>query len=90
MSTEITGVTVLSNPFTSMISIDFLSNRLQQINCNLFDANGKTVYRNIIVVAKGQSRKQLAPLDQLASGLYILQLTGESGENLYSGKLVKE
>ena len=90
LSAETTGISVLSNPFASIINIDFLSNRLQQINCHLFDASGKAGYRNMIVVTKGQSRKQLDQLDQLASGLYILQLTGENGENLYSRKLVKE
>jgi len=84
-----TDVSVLANPFTTNITVDFLSNRSQVVNSRLVDNTGRQVNMQQINIAKGASRKFIET-GNLSRGLYILQVTDENGQVLYNGKLIKQ
>ena len=84
-----TDISVLENPFTTNITIDFLSETSKSVNARLFDNTGKQVIAQKINVAKGSSRI-LVGARNLNRGMYILQLIDEDGKILYNGKLIKQ
>ncbi len=90
LTAERTGISILTNPFSQSITADFLTNRAQQLVCRLTDAGGRTVYTQSFTAAKGSSRKVWNGLSQLSAGLYILQVTGDNGETIYTEKLIKQ
>ena len=89
LNTAMTGVTVLLNPFITSITIDFLSNHSQAVSCRLVDVSGKIILSQKIDLIQGNNRKELTGLDKLSHGLYILQITDDTGNNIYNNKLVK-
>ncbi|MEO6671679.1 MAG: T9SS type A sorting domain-containing protein [Ferruginibacter sp.] len=90
LNTDITAVSVLTNPFHNSITLDFLSNRNQSVNCRLLDITGKQILTQKISIAKGSSRKEINGLNQLTGGTYILQVSDDSGAVLFKDKLVKQ
>lgn len=89
MAIEKTAVSVLANPFTSTITVDFLSTRNQLLTARLFDNTGKQVVSQRISVSNGSSRKTIET-GNLARGIYILQVTDENGQAVYNEKLIKQ
>ena len=89
LTIEQTDISVLANPFNRNITVDFLSNRNQTVNSRLFDNTGKQVLTQQINIAKGSSRKTIETAN-LNRGMYILQVTDENGQILYSDKLIKQ
>ncbi|MEO8772348.1 MAG: T9SS type A sorting domain-containing protein [Ferruginibacter sp.] len=90
LNTDVTAISVLSNPFYSNITLDFLSNRNQSVNCRLIDVTGKQILTQQISIIKGSSRTTLNGLSKLSSGVYILNVTDDAGIVLYNDKLVKQ
>ena len=90
ISSEITAASVLSNPFYSNITADFLSNRNQVVNCRLIDVAGKQIFSQQVSISKGNNRHEFNGLNTLSKGLYILQITGDDGVVLYNDKLIKQ
>ena len=84
-----TDISVLANPFTNNITVDFLSDRSQTVSSRLFDNTGRQVISQKITVAKGSSRKSIET-SNLNRGMYILQVIDENGQILYSDKLIKQ
>lgn len=84
-----TDISVLANPFNTNITVDFLSNRSQVVNSRLFDNTGRQVNAQQITIAKGASRKSIETAN-LGRGMYILQVTDEDGQILFSEKLIKQ
>ena len=89
MAIEKTAVSVLANPFTSTITVDFLSTRNQLLTARLFDNTGKQAISQRIQVINGSSRKTIET-GNLARGIYILQVTDENGQAVYNEKLIKQ
>ncbi|CAN5822803.1 hypothetical protein BH11BAC4_BH11BAC4_05960 [soil metagenome] len=89
LAIEQTEVAVLANPFIANITVDFLSNRSQNVSSRLFDNTGRQVNTQKITVAKGSSRAQIET-GNLSRGMYILQVIDEDGQILYSTKLIKQ
>ena len=84
-----TDISVLANPFSNNITVDFLSDRNQTVSSRLFDNTGRQVISQKITVAKGSSRKSIET-SNLNRGMYILQVIDENGQILYSDKLIKQ
>ena len=89
LAIEKTDVSVLANPFTTNITVDFLSERNQVIHTRLFDNTGKIVNSQKISVSKGSSRKSIET-GHLSRGIYILQVSDENGKAIISEKLIKQ
>ena len=84
-----TDVSVLANPFTTGITLDFLSHSNQALNIRLFDNNGKLVTSRQMNMAFGSSRKTIET-GNLARGIYILQVTDKNGQVIFKDKLIKQ
>ncbi len=84
------AVTVLNNPFSNVLNIDFMAERAQPLQCRLSDLSGKIVYQSTIVLQKGYNRKALNKFGTIASGLYLLQITDENGNLVSAQKLLKQ
>ena len=89
MAIEKTAVAVLANPFTSTITVDFLSTRNQLLTARLFDNTGKMVISQRIPVSGGSSRINIET-GNLARGIYILQVADENGQAIYNEKLIRQ
>ncbi len=89
MAIEKTAISVLANPFTSTITVDFLSTRNQLLTARLFDNTGKMVINRRIPVSGGSSRETIET-GNLARGIYILQVADENGQAVYHEKLIRQ
>lgn len=85
-----TSVSVVANPFTTNIVVDFLSTGNQQLNSRLIGIDGRQVFSSAFTISKGSNRKAFAVGNNLKSGMYILQITDENGVILYNDKLIKQ
>ncbi|MEO6490213.1 MAG: T9SS type A sorting domain-containing protein [Ferruginibacter sp.] len=84
-----TDVSVIANPFFNQIDVRFLSDHSQVLSVRLFDNLGKQVYSSPMNISKGASDKMI-PGTNLQKGLYILNITNDMGEIIYSDKLIKQ
>ena len=84
-----TDVSVLTNPFTASITLDFLSHSNQALTVRLFDNSGKLVNSQLININRGSARKTIET-GNLARGIYIMQVTAQNGQIVYNDKLIKQ
>ncbi len=87
-SIDKTSGTVLANPFTNNIVVDFLSNHSQTLQATVFDNAGRKVVKQQITLNGGTSRQNINAA-QLQKGMYILQIVDENGNLIVSSKLIK-
>ena len=85
-----TTVSVLTNPFSNNITVDFLSTRSQVVNSRLFEISGKQVLSQQLSIGKGSTRKTIDAVGNLNRGMYVLQITDENGQVLFTDKLIKQ
>ncbi|RYY71245.1 MAG: T9SS type A sorting domain-containing protein [Chitinophagaceae bacterium] len=90
ISIEKTGVSVLTNPFVSNITVDFLSNSNQSVNVRLTDVSGKLIATEKWQIGKGNTRLVLDKAASLQRGMYILTVTDSNNETIYNNKLIKQ
>ncbi|MCK5847199.1 MAG: S8 family peptidase [Bacteroidales bacterium] len=80
---------ILPNPFENSFHILYTSADSQQIDISIFDISGKVVYENHnFTCHKGNNLIQIEHLNDLKSGIYIVQIY--DGEKAISKKLIKE
>ena len=84
-----TVVSVLNNPFTSSLSVDFLS-KPQSVNVRLSDITGKVVGTDRWSISSGRSVKTFDKAANLSRGMYILTVLDENGAAIYTTKVVKQ
>ena len=83
------GFMVLPNPFTYGFHILFNSNDSQQINITIYDMSGANIYQRVgIHCNKGNNLIRVDYLNDLAAGMYIIQINAEL--EVYNRKIVKE
>ncbi|MEO6722928.1 MAG: T9SS type A sorting domain-containing protein [Ferruginibacter sp.] len=87
---EKTSALVLGNPFIHDIPIEFLSKGNESVSLTLYDLTGKRVANDKWNIPKGSSRKAFDKAGNIKKGMYILNITGENGEVIYKGKLIKQ
>ncbi|HRF27072.1 MAG TPA: T9SS type A sorting domain-containing protein, partial [Ferruginibacter sp.] len=84
-----TTVSLLNNPVTSNITLDFLSGSRSNIRVRMVDMSGRLVSTKTLSVQSGAQRLQLDIPSGTSSGLYVLQLTDESGQVIFKEKIIK-
>jgi Secretion system C-terminal sorting domain len=84
------SVSVLQNPFVNKLTVDFLSPKNQNVSVRLFDIAGKKVSGVTWTLAKGNTRKELADVNNIKDGMYILSIVDDGGAVIYNGKLIKQ
>lgn len=80
------SVTVTPNPATDNVGISFTSGSDDAVNINIADVSGVNVYSNQVAV--GKNGVVSVPLSNLASGIYLIEVT--QGNNKVTRRLVKE
>lgn len=83
-----TSGTVLTNPFKTDITLDFLSSRNQVLHARVFDNMGRMVINQQLSLNGGTSRKVI-PASQLQTGMYIVQVVDDEGNVVVNSKLIK-
>jgi hypothetical protein len=84
------GISVLTNPFHSSLTVDFLSATDQAVSARLIDIAGKQVANEKWTIASGSTRKEFSNVGSLQQGMYILTISNASGEILYNNKVIKQ
>lgn len=81
--------TVYPNPATTEATISFTLKQSTKLNVQLTDMQGRVVYAATKKCAPGNNELTV-PMQQLAAGIYIYSLLGETGELLGKGKVTKQ
>lgn len=77
---------VYPNPFVDELSVSFNLANESEVTMELYNTNGKLVYKSQDVVATGE-KKLTIPSSQLPEGMYLLKVT--SGKQQNNFKLIK-
>lgn len=85
-----TGVSVLANPFHSLLTVDFSSAIEQSVSARLIDITGKQVAVEKWTISTGNSRMNFSNVTGLQQGMYILNISNANGEVLYNNKVIKQ
>lgn len=85
-----TGVSVLANPFHSLLTVDFSSAIEQSVSARLIDITGKQVAVEKWTISTGNSRMNFSNVSGLQQGMYILNISNANGEVLYNNKVIKQ
>lgn len=84
------GISVLANPFQGVLIVDFSSTTEQSVFARIIDITGKQVVSEKWLVTPGTTRKQFSNVSGLQQGIYILNISSQSGEVLYNNKVIKQ
>jgi hypothetical protein len=84
------GVSVLTNPFHSSLTVDFTSPTDQVVSARLSDIAGKQVAIEKWSISSGSTRKEMSNVNALQQGMYILTVSNAAGEILYNNKVIKQ
>jgi hypothetical protein len=85
-----TGVSLLSNPFYSLLRVDFTSPVNQQVYARLMDITGKQVAVEKWTLSAGASTKEFSNVGGIQPGMYIINITSASGALIYNNKVIKQ
>jgi hypothetical protein len=83
------SVKVWPNPFVTAVNVSLYSPVNGSVMMRLIDAGGKTAAQVTNNVVKGSNQLSLPNLQTVAPGMYILQVTDNSGIIKYSQKIIK-
>lgn len=87
--TTVTKTTTFPNPFVSAVQVSMLSSEKEKVTIRLRDMTGKTVEQVEWTLQKGNNNTTMNNLSQLPKGMYMITVTGQNGEQLYSSKIMK-
>jgi hypothetical protein len=85
-----TSVKIWPNPFVEKITISLVSPSVTTVQARLIDYAGRTISINQYNVVKGNNQLDLNNLTGLANGVYMLQLTDNTGNINQVEKLTKQ
>jgi hypothetical protein len=86
----ITFYTVWPNPFSSLITVNVSSGSPASLLIRLTDLAGRQIKTRVQLVNRGNSQVVLQNLEQLVSGIYILEITNQNSGNHLVYKIFKE
>jgi hypothetical protein len=81
---------VQPNPFLSSITVEVIAEQDNQGIVRLADKQGKIIKMLFWNFKKGMNITRLSNLDQLANGLYLLDIIDTQGQVLHKTQLTKE
>jgi hypothetical protein len=87
---KVSGITAWPNPFNSFITINIVASQNTELTIRLLDVAGRTLQTNTRQVTKGVSQLTLNELDQLAAGVYVLDVKDNNSGNKTEYKFIKE
>jgi Secretion system C-terminal sorting domain len=84
------GIKTWPNPFTAGINVALFSTVNTNVEMSITDVAGKIITRLDYTVVKGNNQLRLANLQQLAKGIYLLQVKSKNGGISFVQKITKE
>ncbi len=88
--TAVSKVSVWPNPYTERCTVSFISDAAKNIQLRLMDISGKLILHNRYKVKKGPNQIDIANLQSIAPGMYILYVNDEFGNLQFEQKLLKK
>lgn len=83
------NASLLQNPVTDALLLDFLSDKQQQVRVRVTDISGKILLSSSTTVAAGADRKRIPLPSGLSGGTYVLQVLGQDGMTVLREKFLK-
>jgi len=84
------GITAWPNPFTSSITVNISSGQNTELIIRVTDMAGRVIRTNNQQVPRGISQVLFNNLDQIANGIYLLDVIDKNSGNHTVYKLIKE
>jgi hypothetical protein len=84
------GVKVWPNPFTSKITIAITTDKATTVQVKITDNAGRVVMKNNYAAVRGSNQFNLGALQQLAKGVYHIEVSDREGNTRITEKLIKE
>ena len=81
-------IKVHPNPFHESIQLEYDSDESDILHVDVFDANGKKIWRDIFRTMPGMNQMNL-DLPYLSDGIYMVQVSSIQSRGVFSEKLVK-
>ena len=88
-SNQISVNNIYPNPAQNMINYSIASDENKDVNVRVIDVTGNVIINEIIVLNKGANSLKLN-INNLASGVYTLQVTDQTGNTKISNTFIKE
>lgn len=85
-----TAISILSNPFQSVLKLSVSSDEVQEVTARIMDITGREVATEKWNVTTGDSRKDLNSTIRLQKGMYIVTIQNSNGKNIFNGKVIKQ
>lgn len=89
-STKNTELVAYSNPFVNQLKLDIYSEKPQRTMVNIFDVNGKIVRSQPWILKSGKNTAALNALDNLAAGMYFINVTDDNRQVIAKTKALKK
>jgi Bacterial Ig domain/Bacterial cadherin-like domain/Secretion system C-terminal sorting domain len=84
------GITAWPNPFITAITINITTSQHTELKIQVTDMAGRKIITDNQSVPRGLSQVNINKLDQLANGIYMLEVTDKNSGNRTVYKLIKE
>ncbi len=81
------GVLCYPNPFIDIIHFELYSNSREEIIIEIYDITGRLVFKDQMIIGKGQQTIEVSPGHHLNTGTYFYKINGENIFN--AGKIIK-
>ena len=85
-----TAISILSNPFQSVLKLSVTSDEVQEVTARIMDITGREVATEKWTTTAGDSRKDLNSTLRLQKGMYIISIQNNEGKNIFNGKVIKQ
>ncbi|MFT3823102.1 MAG: M12 family metallo-peptidase [Chitinophagaceae bacterium] len=87
MSQPFANLSVYPNPVKTTLTVEYITEKREAVQVRLFDSKGSQVYQSNFAAQAGSNIRSI-PVSTLAKGVYMLQLTSNSGN--ITTRFVKE
>jgi hypothetical protein len=84
------GVKAWPNPFTEKIVIAITCDKVTTVQVKITDNAGRVVLMNSYAAVRGSNQFNLGALQQLAKGVYNIEISDREGNSRMTEKLIKE
>jgi hypothetical protein len=82
------GLRIVPNPASVAAQLTFSSNRNEQVRLVVIDVNGRKLVQKTLTAVRGYNRVQLDNIQQLAPGMYTVQVI--TSEGIMQSKLMRQ
>lgn len=85
----IATATTFPNPFVNQVQVDIKAERSNNAVLTIYEVSGKKLLQKTLTLVKGNNSFTILQVQQLAAGVYVLNICNEEGAVIYKTKIVK-